>query len=205
MDCRVDEIRNNYSLFDKVRLAWRLVVTKILYPGQRIIRKGFVVRGRRMVDFGSGLTTGVGCRIEAFATGKIAVKKIQFGSHVQINDYVHVSAIEHVSIGDETLIASHVYISDNSHGDYSGADNDSSPYIAPVKRAYRVARVKIGARVWIGEGAIVMPGVEIGDGAVIGAHSIVNKDIPANCIAVGAPAKCIKIWNDNSQKWERYN
>ena len=100
-------------------------------------------------------------------------------------------------------MASHVYISDNSHGSYSGDENDTDPTIPPIKRSYYVAPVKIGNRVWLGEGVIVMPGVTIGDGAIIGAHSVVNKSIPSNCIAVGAPAKIVKQWNNTTNRWEK--
>ena len=65
--------------------------------------------------------------------------------------------------------------------------------------------MKIGDNVWLGEGVIVMPGVTIGNGCVIGAHSVVNKSIPDNCIAVGTPAKIIKRYSFDSKKWERVN
>ena len=48
-----------------------------------------------------------------------------------------------------------------------------------------------------------MPGVEIGSGCIIGAHSIVNKSIPSNCIAVGSPAKVIKKYSQQTGKWEK--
>lgn len=66
-----------------------------------------------------------------------------------------------------------------------------------------IAPVKIGENTWIGEGVIVMPGVEIGSGCVIGAHSIVNKSIPSNSIAVGSPAKVVKKYSQESQRWEK--
>jgi lipopolysaccharide O-acetyltransferase len=121
---------------------------------------------------------------------------------VQINDYVHISAIESVEIGNDVLIASHVYISDNSHGAYKGDASDTSPDIPPIKRPYLVAPVKIGDRAWIGEGVMVMPGATIGDGCVVGAHSVVTKSLPANTISVGSPAKPIKIWNDVTRNWD---
>ena len=158
-----------------------------------------------MVDLGKRLTTGVGCRIEALLTETNNGKKIVFGSNVQINDYVHISALNHVTIGDDVLMASHVYISDNSHGSYKGDDNDTSPDIQPIKRHYWVAPVKIGARVWLGEGVIIMPGVTIGDGVIIGAHSVVSHDIPANSIAAGSPARIIKYWDENTHKWIKCN
>lgn len=156
-----------------------------------------------MIDWGKKLTTGVGCRIEAFIADEDSNSKIHFGDRIQLNDYVHISSVKSVTIGDDVLIASHVYISDNSHGSYRGDKNDTSPLIIPTKRPYYTAPVKIGNRVWIGEGVIIMPGVTIGNGSIIGAHSIVNKDIPGNTIAVGSPAKAIKHWNEITQKWEK--
>ncbi|MDE7305406.1 MAG: acetyltransferase [Alistipes sp.] len=156
-----------------------------------------------MIDLGKQLTTGTGCRIEAFLTGDDKRKKIKFGNRVQINDRVHISALDSVEIGNDVLIASHVYISDNTHGSYSGDFYDTPPCIPPAERPYATAPVKIGDRVWIGEGVIVMPGATIGSGSVIGAHSIVKGDIPADTIAAGTPARPIKRWNSDSGLWER--
>lgn len=197
----VNHISNNYSILTKISLAFMLFKTKIICRNARIIRNGLSLRGKAMIDLGTELTTGSYCRIEAFKTGDDRKKKIVFGERVQLNDYVHISAIDSVIIGNDVLMASHVYISDNSHGSYKGNDEDTSPFIPPIKRPYCVASVRIGSRVWLGEGVIVMPGVTIGDGAIIGAHSIVNKDIPANTIAVGSPAKIVKKWDDDNNKW----
>lgn len=199
----IDSISNKYTFADKLKLAFRLLVTKLVWRKARIIRKGIILRGKSLVDFGFSLTTGYNCRIEAFLSMYDSEKKIVFGNNVQINDYVHISDIQSVRIGDDVLIASHVYISDNSHGSYKGDENDISPDIIPIKRPYYVAPVVIGNRVWIGEGVIIMPGVTIGDGAIIGAHSIVSKNIPNNCIAVGSPAKVIKQWNYETRRWEK--
>lgn len=156
-----------------------------------------------MISFGRELTTGVGCRIEAFIADGNKEKKIFLGDRIQINDYVHISAIKSVSIGDDTLIASYVYISDNSHGCYNSFEENSCPESRPIERPYIVNPVIIGSRVWLGEGCIILPGVQIGDGVIIGAHSIVNKSIPSNCMAAGAPARIIKVWNNKSKHWEK--
>lgn len=154
-----------------------------------------------MVHFGKRLTTGVGCRIEAFIADGNKDKKIFFGDHIQLNDYVHISSLQSVIIGSNTLIASNVYISDNSHGCYNNKYENSSPESNPVNRPYIVEPVKIGSRVWIGESVMILPGVTIGDGCIIGAHSVVNKDIPENTIAVGSPAIAVKRWDKASHKW----
>ncbi len=198
-----NHIKNEYSFKDKIQLAWWLMLTKLQVPSARLIRRPFIARGGGYIDYNQRLTTGVGCRIEAFRVNNSKHKRIIFGNDVQINDYVHISAIEKVEIGNNVLMASHVYISDNSHGYYDGSNYDSSPLTPPKDRAYKVAPVKIGDNVWIGEGVIVMPGVEIGSGCVIGAHSIVNKSIPANCIAVGSPARVIKRYSFPMRKWEK--
>ena len=57
---------------------------------------------------------------------------------------------------------------------------------------YTSKPIKIGNGVWVGAGAIILPGVTIGDHSVIGAGAVVNRDIPANCVAVGNPARVIK-------------
>lgn len=176
-----------------------------MYGHQRIIRSPFVLRGRRMISFGKELTTGVGCRIEAFIADENKSVKLRLGNRIQMNDYVHISAIYSIDIGDDVLIASHVFISDSSHGSYNGDDNDSNPIVPPIKRYYPVASVIIGNRVWIGEGVIIMPGTFIGQGSIIGAHSVVKGTIPDNCIAVGTPIRIIKRFNPITGKWEKTN
>lgn len=198
-------IRNNYSIFYKCRLTCYYILSKLLYHKVRLIRFPFDLRGREYINLGKNLTTGSYCRIEALYSQEMdnGEFKIIFGNNVQINDYVHISAIQQVVIGDNVLMASHVYISDNSHGYYNGGPYDSSPDIPPILRDYKVCPVQIGNNVWIGEGVIIMPGVTIGDGAIIGAHSLVNKNIPEKCIAVGTPAKVIKKYNLDTKCWER--
>ena len=134
-----------------------------------------------------------------------------YGTHIEVgknffaNYNCTILDVAKVEIGNNVLMASHVYISDNSHGVYKGTIEDSSPNTPPQKRNYLIECVKIGDNVWLGEGVIVMPGVTIGNGCVIGAHSVVNKSIPDNCIAVGTPAKIIKRYSFDTKKWERVN
>ena len=190
-------MKNSYTIYGYLRLAISYILTKIFYSNSRIIRFPFDVRGKKYRNFGERLTIGFNCRFEAF--GKDEEKLILFGDRVQINDYVHISAMSGIEIGDDVLIASHVYISDNSHGYYN--ENGDSPKIPPSQRKYLISKVKIGNNVWLGEGVIVLPGVEIGDGCIIGAHSVVNKTLPKGVIAVGSPAKIIKEYDFKQQKW----
>ncbi len=196
-----DTLQRHYTFGDKIQLGYFLLRTKFINRKIRMIRFPFVLRGRQFIDFGNNLTTGFWCRFEVYPTDNDARKRIVLGTNIQMNDFVHICAIDHVEIGDGCLLASHVYVSDNSHGRYSGGIAESSPEEAPDHREYIIAPVKIGKNVWLAEGVIVMPGVSIGDGCVIGAHSVVNKDIPAACIAVGSPAKVVKRYSFEKKCW----
>jgi len=110
---------------------------------------------------------------------------------------------ERVSIGDNCLMASKIYISDINHGVYSGISDHSSPEVPPDKRKIHIKPVSIGNNVWIGENVCILPGVNVGNGCIIGANSLVNSNIPKNCIAVGSPARVIKTYNPNSTLWEK--
>lgn len=114
---------------------------------------------------------------------------ITIGDNVNIESDCHISAINQIIIGDNVLIASFVYISDHSHGEIIKEELN----IPPLNRTlYSKGPVIIEDNVWIGEKVTILPGVTIGENSIIGANSIVTKDIPANCVAAGIPAKVIK-------------
>lgn len=199
----VGKIKNNYSLTELIQLSIWLFRTKLINRRVRLFRFPIVIRGRKFIDFGKSLTTGVGCRFDCFPGLNPSSKKILFGDNVQINDYVHIVAMHNVTIGNNVLMASHIFISDNSHGSYKGDENDTNPNVPPIKREYATAPVSIGDNTWIGEGVIIMPGVTIGKGCVIGAHSVVSKSIPDFSVVVGSPAKVIKKFDFIDNRWKK--
>jgi lipopolysaccharide O-acetyltransferase len=194
-------ILQRYGLLGMLRLARDLIHTKIFYPGARIVRVPAYVRGARHIRWGANFTTGVGLRLDAFPDSDIIA--ITIGNDVQVNDYVHIAAIQNVSIGDHSLIASKVFISDHNHGQYAEPDSNSHPDTPPAQRPLVSKPVRIGARVWIGEHVCIMPGVTIGDGAIIGAGAVVTNDIPANTIAVGSPARVVKYFETANEMWQQ--
>lgn len=198
----MDKVINQYSLFDKMRLAIWVLRSKMISRDIRIIRFPIDIRGHKYIDFGKRLTTGRNCRMDVFdCQGR--GKSLVFGNDVQLNDNVHIVCEDSIKIGNNVLMASHIFISDCSHGSYKGDDNDTPPDIPPAKRPLPSYPITIGDNVWIGEGVIIMPGTTIGDGCVIGAHSVVSKDIPAYSIALGTPAKAVKKYNFETKHWER--
>lgn len=190
-----------YNWFSLIKLLIDRIYTKFQYSNARIIRRPFYVRGKKYIKIGAGFITGVGTRIDAFASNNVAC--IHIGKNVQLNDYVHIAAIKSITIGNNVLIASKVFITDHNHGFYGANNLNSSPMVPPMKRELYSAPVKIEDNVWIGEFVSILPGVTIGQGSIIGTMSVVTKDIPPNSIAVGSPARVIKKYNFNLKTWEK--
>ena len=193
-------MRNQYSISEFISTTYAFICTKLFYKKARLIRRPIFIRGRSSLQIGIGFTTGYACRFDLKGHN---IKTLIIGEHCEMGDNVHIVAHENVSIGDNCLLASKIFISDTSHGNYSFSGEGSSPTIPPNERKLFTKPVTIGNNVWIGENVCVLLGVSIGNGCVIGANSVVNKDIPDNCIAVGCPAQSVKKFNYHTESWEK--
>lgn len=194
-------MKNIYSFDEIVKNIIALVFTKVFFPSARLIRRPIYIRGKSYLQYGEGFTTGYSCRLEMFDIVKNKSKKIVIGKNCKIGDFVHIAAGESVVIGDNCLMASKIFISDINHGDYSEQSVDSFPDVFPDNRPLHFKPVSIGNNVWIGENACILPGVNIGNGCIVGANSVVNKNIPSNSIVAGVPAKVIKKFDEKICKW----
>jgi lipopolysaccharide O-acetyltransferase len=190
------KIIRGLGFIGSVRLALDLLVSKVLFPQARVIRRPFYIRNQGSLKIGKNFSSGPGLIIDLFGKKSMVV----IGESVMAYHNLHIGAINSVIIGDRVLIASGVYISDHSHGNYSG-ENQSSPIVPPMIRELYAKPVNIGSDVWIGEKVSILPGVTIGDGSIIGAGSVVTKDIPSFTIAVGSPAVVIRSYNFKTKKW----
>jgi acetyltransferase-like isoleucine patch superfamily enzyme len=132
--------------------------------------------------------------LAALSPNKSGVELI-IGEGTTIGRFNHIYATKKVEIGKNVLTADKVYISDSSH-EYQNIN-------IPVKNQpiKQMEAVYIGDGSWIGENVCIM-GAKIGKNCVIGANSIVSKDIPDYSVAVGIPAKVIKQYNPQSDEWE---
>jgi acetyltransferase-like isoleucine patch superfamily enzyme len=193
----------HYGIWGLFSLAFDVLVTRLRFPKCRLIRRPFYVRGRRWVNFGENLTCGRGLRMDALGDPSSTGPLIQIGADVEMNDYVHIGAIESVTIGNRVLIASKVFITDHDHGSYGKDGVQTDPRISPSKRPLTALPVVIEDDVWLGEFVSVLAGVRIGRGSVIGTMSTVTRDIPPYSIAVGSPARIIKHFNFDTNRWER--
>ncbi|MEG8234942.1 acetyltransferase [Pseudomonas orientalis] len=188
-----------YGFWGFIKLIIDVIYTRLFYPVARIVRRPFYIRGRRYVKLGKNFTTGVGCRIDAFPSTPGYC--LEIGEDVQINDYVHIGSALSIKIGNRVLIASKVFISDHNHGVYKGSGKHSSPFENPATREIVSAPIIIEDDVWLGEFVCVLPGVTIGKGSIVGAMSVVTRSIPPMSIAVGSPAKVIKVYDVESSAW----
>ena len=186
-----------YSITELLKTVYSFLTTKVIFSKARLVRRPVYIRGgTKLIEGGEGLTTGRFCRFDL--AGERPVLRI--GSNCEFGDMTHIVAHQKVEIGDDVLISSKCFISDTSHGLYKDKEK-SSPYIKPNARVLYTKPVKIGNRVWIGENVVVLLGVTIGDGCIVGANSVVTRDLPENSIEVGAPANIIKIWDKNQESW----
>lgn len=196
------KIVQQYGFGGFLRLVIDVLYTKaFICRRARLIRRPAYIRGSQFIDYGNHLTTGVAVRLDAFESRVASGPTLIFGNDVQLNDYVHIGASQEVRIGNNVLIASKVFISDHGHGGYGGEDVNDSPGVPPALRPLKASPVIIEDNVWIGELVSILPGVKIGFGSVIGAGSVVTKDIPSRSVAVGNPAKVIKSYDDETNRW----
>lgn len=149
------------------------------------------LKGEKYISLRNDIILDRNTRIEAwdYFEGKNYKPEIIIGNHVYLNPDCHIGAINKIHIEDNVLIGAGVLITDHSHGRVQ----DKELSIPPRKRKlYSKGPVIIKSGVWIGEHAAILPGVTIGENAIIGANSVVTKDVPARAVVVGNPAKVIK-------------
>ncbi len=181
-----------------------------IYFGNSLFRKGVrigkdsFIREHTKLSGGSHIKIGNNTRIYPYSrlecfeyiSGKQLNPRLTIGDNVLIGRNTTILCANNVTIGSNTMFASYCFVADENHG-----IDPSSPKRYECQ-PLELSEVHIGENCWIGEKSIILPGVTIGDNTVIGAGSIVTKDIPANSIAVGNPARVIKRYNFGTKEWE---
>lgn len=120
---------------------------------------------------------------------------ISIGNRVTSTGSLQIVAHKEITIEDDVMFASNINITDGLHG----YENANKPY--KYQNIFKIAPITIKRGCWIGQNVTILPGVTIGELAIIGTNSLVRDDIPDRCIAVGSPAKIIKKWDEVKSSW----
>ncbi|HEX5610969.1 MAG TPA: acyltransferase [Solirubrobacterales bacterium] len=172
------------------RLLWRYLWRRLLTrAGRRWRTDGFLFLGRGLeleiaeqgeVRFGRFVWIGDGTKIRCHEG------LVEIGQKTVMGQECTISAYQHVRIGEQCVIADRAMFIDFDHG------------VVEVERPIRVQGiykrdVEVGNNVWIGYGACILRGVRVGDNSVIGTNSVVTKDVPANAVVAGVPARIVRM------------
>ena len=135
---------------------------------------------------------GEDCYIEPPFHANFGGKHVHFGKCVYANFNFTAVDDTHIYVGDYTMFGPNVILATAGHPILPELRQEAYQYNMPVH---------IGKNCWLGAGVIVLPGVTIGDNTVIGAGSVVTKDIPSNVVAVGNPCRVLREINEHDKKY----
>lgn len=135
---------------------------------------------------------GAGCYVEPPFHANWGGKNVHFGKCVYANFNLTLVDDTHIYVGDYTMFAPGVIVATAAHPILPELRERVCQYNLPVH---------IGRNCWIGAGAIIMPGVTIGDNTVIGAGSLVTRDIPSCVVAYGSPCRVIREISEHDREY----
>jgi acetyltransferase-like isoleucine patch superfamily enzyme len=180
------------------RLLLRYALLKLRF-GKRLQTDGICfVCPNVTLEIGREATLRIGRWAWVGHGSKIRVHEgeVSIGAKTVIGQDCTISAYQHVSIGRECIIADRVMLIDFDHG------------VTEVERPIRVQGiykrdVSVGHNVWIGYGACILRGASVGENSVIGTSTVVTKQVPANAVVAGTPARVIRMREKpRAMRWE---
>ncbi len=173
-------------------------LTKLGFSG---LGSNVLISNKASIYNPANISIGSNVRIDDFCVLSAGVGGIDIGNNIHIAVFSSIIGVGRVTLSDFCNISSRVSIY-SSNDDYSGASM-TNPMIPDEYKNVKVADVHVGRHAIIGSGSVILPGVTIGDGAAIGALSLVNKNCEASKIYSGVPAKYLKERKQNFLKLER--
>ena len=135
---------------------------------------------------------GENCYIEPPFHANFGGKHVHFGNNIYANFNLTLVDDTHIYVGDCTMFGPNVTVATAGHPILPELREKGYQYNMPVH---------IGKNCWLGAGVIVLPGVTIGDNTVVGAGSVVTKDLPSNAVAVGNPCRVLREINDRDKEF----
>jgi len=159
------------------RAGWRWRTDGLLFLGRGLELE--IARGAR-VELGRFVWVGDGTKIRCHEG------RVEIGAKTVLGQECTISAYQRVRIGEQCVIADRAMFIDFDHG------------VVEVERPIRSQGiykrdVEVGSNVWIGYGACILRGVRVGDNSIVGTNSVVTRDVPANAVVAGIPARIIRM------------
>ena len=179
-----------YPPGDEEIMAEQVVCMQKLWEYNQIQPKDMDKRFAKLQDMFAEI--GEGSYIEPPLHANFGGKHVHFGKNVYANYNLTMVDDTHIYVGDNTMIGPNVTIATAGH--------PIDPALRDVQAQFNM-EVHIGRNVWLGGGCVLLPGVSVGDNTVIGAGSIVTKDIPANVVAYGNPCRVIREIGEHDRKY----
>lgn len=161
------------------------------------IREHRLIHGKKYISIKENVKIYPYCRLECYDEycGKKYNPSIVISNNVMINRNFTCLSAGNVFIGSNCSFGSNCFITNENHG--------TNPKLNYLYQPLLTKDVVIDENCWIGEKTIILPGVHIGKNSIVGAGSVVTRDIPEYSIAVGNPAKVIKRWNEKENTWKK--
>ena len=191
------------SVFQPLANVWEsiriIVYTGYKRPGFRSFGKTSRIRSKfDSLQGAAYITVGeecyIGRHVQLTASDSFQdqtfTPRITIGDNCSIGDYSHVSAINEIRLGNNVRMGKNILITDNAHGVSEARLLNTAPNKRPL---YSKGPVIIDDNVWIGAKSSILPGVHIGKGVIIGASSVVTKDVPPYAVVAGNPARIVKV------------
>ena len=161
-----------------------------------LINRPILIFGGKSISIGDDVHIRDNARIEVVPGYSSNVPKLSIGNRVGIEEGIHLTCADSVVFEDDVTILSYCMITDINHS-YQEIG------IRCGEQQLEVKPVRIKQYAVIGSGVSVMPGVTVGNNAIIGTNAVVTQDIPDYSVAAGIPAKVIRKYNFDSRNWER--
>jgi acetyltransferase-like isoleucine patch superfamily enzyme len=162
-----------------------------------VIYKPMLIGNPRFIHIGNNVIIRDGVRLQAVISDSANPPELRIGDNVNIEQNVHIICHSRIIIGKDVSITGNCAIVDVTHS-YENVHD-------PIKIGSRIspdfASVEIGNRSFLGFGAIVLPNVRIGTYCVVGAQSLVTKDIPDYSVVAGSPARILRSYDPVLGKW----
>lgn len=190
-------MKNRIKSFLNRKIFYILNNNKFRYLSKTaIIQPLLRLNGRENISIGERVVIQKLSWIAAIPLTNAEKCHLSIGDGSIIGHFNHIFATGEIIIGKNVLTADKVYITDNLHN----YENIELPIMFQGMK--QLSKLTIGDGAWIGENVCII-GANIGVNSVVGANSVVTKDVPDYCVVVGSPAKIIKKYNVNKKLWER--